>query len=253
MLPDIKFAEYTLSQTVRELDRLVQNGEGHYACFCEAKLFVSAWRDPALVESLSSATHVFADGVSVLLLARLQGKAVPKRIPGPIVMPELCDFGQSRGYRHFFLGGEPGVAEALAEHLAISFPEIQVVGTYTPPFTPFTEEDNESIHRAVEDANPDILWVGLGAPKQEYWISSQRDKLSVPLVLGVGAAFDFHAGKKRWAPLWIRKIGMEWAFRMITGGPKTFFKNMKFVSVMFCALVAAVFERLLGKHKVNDE
>ena len=139
--------------------------------------------------------------------------------------------------------------ERLAEALREAYPGIQIVGTYSPPFRPLTPEEDEAIVTRINESEADIVWVGLSTPKQEYWIASQRATLDVPLVLGVGAAFDFHAGTKKWAPLWIRKLGLEWAFRMVTGGPRTFLKNTKFVSVMLCALAAAMLERLTGKHR----
>jgi len=240
MLPDFDFAELSLRESVQRLLALVSGGGRHYACFCEANLFVNAWRFADVSEALRKADVVFADGVSVLMLARLRGHAVPKRISGPMLMPELCEHGVSLGLRHFFLGGRPGVPERLAANLVRRFPGLLVAGTLSPPFGKFSEADETRIREAVEAAKPDILWVGLGAPRQELWMAAQQGRLLAPLMLGVGAAFDFHSGKRRWAPLWIRKLGMEWAFRMVTGGPRTFVRNVRCVSLMSVALLIAL-------------
>jgi N-acetylglucosaminyldiphosphoundecaprenol N-acetyl-beta-D-mannosaminyltransferase len=236
MLPVIEFSPFTLRETVRAIETLVRSGQRHYVCFCEANLFVNAWRNADTAAALRGASMVLADGVSVLLLARLRGQHIPKRVPGPMVLPTLCEHGTQAGLRHFFLGGQPGVADRLAERFRTAYPGIAIVGTYSPPFHTFTPEDDAEIRRRVEDARPDLLWVALGAPRQELWMAAQRNKLSVPVMLGVGAAFDFHAGTRPWAPLWVRHLGMEWAFRMATGGPRILFRNLRCVSMMVLAL-----------------
>ncbi|MCE9616170.1 MAG: WecB/TagA/CpsF family glycosyltransferase [Lentisphaerae bacterium] len=239
MLPDITFATCGLRETVQRLEELAASGKRHYACFCEANLFTSAWRSPAVSAAIQDASLVLADGVSVLLFARLRGMRVPKRVPGPMVMPALCAHGVKAGLRHFFLGGGPGVAERLVAHLQAEIPDLHVAGLYSPPYRALADMDNDDILRRVAEAKPDVLWVGLGAPKQELWMAAQRGRAEVPLMLGVGAAFDFHAGTKLWAPLWIRKLGMEWAFRMLTGGSQTLKRNLRCVSLMVLALALA--------------
>lgn len=240
MLPDIPFAALTLREAVHRVHDLMRDNGRHYACFCEANLFVNAWRNPDVARTLREASLVLADGVSVLLFARLRGLEVPKRVPGPMVLPALCEYGVAHGLRHFFLGGREGVPERLAAELTARYPGLQVAGGYSPPFRDFTAADDAEIRRRVEAARPDVLWVGLGAPRQELWMASQRGKLNVPVMLGVGAAFDFHAGTRPWAPLWVRRLGMEWAFRMGTGGPRVLVRNLRCVSLMLLALVLAL-------------
>lgn len=239
MFPHLSFQATNLRDSVQRIHALAEEGGRHYVCFCEANLFVNAWRKPAVLDALRRAALVYADGISVLMMARLQGRPVPKRVPGPSVLPALCEHGVAHGLRHFFLGGGPGVPERMAAHLQGLYPGIEIVGAYSPPYRALGEEDNVEIRRRMEAARPHFLWVGLGAPKQELWMAMHHQEIEVPVMLGVGAAFDFHAGTKLWAPLWIRKLGMEWAFRMVTGGRRTLLRNLRSVSLMSVALVLA--------------
>lgn len=240
MLPSLPFAPLTLREAVHRLHALAGDGGRHYVCFCEANLFVNTWLNREVDVALRGASLVFADGVSVLLYARLRGLAVPKRVAGPMVLPALCEHGLPHGLRHFFLGGREGVPEQLAARLQARFPGLQVAGAYSPPFRAFTAADEDEICRRITEARPDVLWVGLGAPRQELWMAARRGTLGVPLMLGVGAAFDFHAGTRLWAPLWVRRLGMEWAFRMGTGGPRVLVRNLRCVSLMLVALAGAL-------------
>jgi N-acetylglucosaminyldiphosphoundecaprenol N-acetyl-beta-D-mannosaminyltransferase len=118
------------------------------------------------------------------------------------------------GYRHFFYGGDVGVGDLLARRLSKRFRGLNIAGTYTPPFRPLTPQEDETVVRRINDAGADIVWVGLSTPKQEYWMAEHVDRLNVPVLIGVGAAFDFHAGLKRQAPVWMQHSGLEWAFRL---------------------------------------
>jgi N-acetylglucosaminyldiphosphoundecaprenol N-acetyl-beta-D-mannosaminyltransferase len=144
-------------------------------------------------------------------------------------MLDACQYGLAKGWRHFFYGGAEGVAEKLAWRLGERFPGLQVAGTWCPPFRSLTPEEEASARQTIEDARPDLLWVGLGGPKQEFWIAQHLGRINVPVMLAVGAAFDFHSGNRAWAPPWIRQIGMEWAYRAATGGRKTFLRNVRCV------------------------
>ena len=239
MFPRIPFQQTSLHEAVQRIHALAEADGKHYVCFCEANLFVNAWRRRDVAAAIANAALVYVDGVSVLLLARLQRRPAPKRVSGPMVLPELCAHGVGHGRRHFFLGGGPGVAERMAEHLRAQIPGITIAGVYSPPYRALGQEDNVEIRRRVEAAQPHYLWVGLGAPKQELWMAAHCHEFPVPVMLGVGAAFDFQAGTKPWAPLWIRKLGMEWAFRMVTGGRRTLVRNVRAVILMCLALVFA--------------
>jgi N-acetylglucosaminyldiphosphoundecaprenol N-acetyl-beta-D-mannosaminyltransferase len=120
----------------------------------------------------------------------------------------------AKGYRHFFYGGGPGVPERLIDCLQKRFTGLQVVGGYSPPFRPLTAEEDAEVVQRINAAKPDFVWVGLSTPKQERWMSEHRDRLTAPVLLGVGAAFDFHSGIKKQAPRWMQYGGLEWIYRL---------------------------------------
>jgi N-acetylglucosaminyldiphosphoundecaprenol N-acetyl-beta-D-mannosaminyltransferase len=172
-----------------------------------------ALRRPDFAEYLRKAHFSLCDGMGVVIAGLARGHRIP-RFNGPVLMEKCCEYGVSRGWRHFFYGGRPGVGNLLAEKLSERFPGLIVAGVHSPPFraTPFEEDD--SVLESIQQARPDIIWVGLGILKQEQWIAAHLSKLRVPWFVGVGAAFDFHAGTAAWAPSWVRSIGFEWLYRL---------------------------------------
>jgi N-acetylglucosaminyldiphosphoundecaprenol N-acetyl-beta-D-mannosaminyltransferase len=130
-------------------------------------------------------------------------------------MLELCRLSIIRGYRHFFYGGKVGVAEALAANLQRRFPGLQVAGTYTPPFRPLTGAEESKLIRQVHESQPHILWCGISTPTQERFMAQYSGTIPVPLMIGVGAAFDIHSGNTKDAPDWIKAAGMQWLYRML--------------------------------------
>jgi N-acetylglucosaminyldiphosphoundecaprenol N-acetyl-beta-D-mannosaminyltransferase len=139
-----------------------------------------------------------------------------ERVYGPDLMLAVCEHSAKRGYRHFFYGGAPGVTEKLAVQLRSRFPGLQVAGTYSPPFRPLTPEEDREVVERINSSQPDIVWVGIGAPKQERWMAEHVGRLCAPVLIGVGAAFDFHGGLKKQAPRWMQKSGLEWSFRLMS-------------------------------------
>lgn len=213
-----------LRELLHTFDEMIEQRRSSYACFCEAHLCVCASRDSRVRQVLQQADLCLPDGVATTWGARLLGERIPERLTGPSVMLEVCQHGIARGYRHFFYGGAPSVPGRLAERLCERFPGLQIAGTYSPPFRDVSPtEDQESVDR-INSCNPDIVWVGLGAPKQEIWASDHLGKLSAPLILPVGAAFDYHSGNKKRAPLWVRNAGCEWLYRMFTEGRQVFLR-----------------------------
>jgi len=168
--------------------------------------------DPSFKQMLNSADLVVADGMPLVWLGRWHGHAMRRRVYGPELMEIFC---RETGalYRHYFYGGGPGVAERLAEILRQRY-GVRTAGTWSPPFRPLTEEEKVEVARRIEAAAPDVVWVGLSTPKQERWMYEHRSRLSVPLMAGIGAAFDFVAGTKKQAPAWVRESGLEWLFRL---------------------------------------
>ena len=218
-----------------------------YACFCEASLLSNVSRDTTVAKAVRGADAVFPDGIAMVLLARLKGHRLPARIPGPSFLPAACEYGVALGWRHFFYGGGPGVAERLAGIMSARYPGIKVVGTCAPPFRSLTPDEFSDVKRRIEDSKADILWVCLGSPKQELWVAENVGKIEVPLMMPVGAAFDFHAGERPWAPAWVRRIGMEWLFRTFTGGRRTFWRNLRCVTVVAWILLGTMVRVMFGK------
>ena len=175
---------------------------------------VEAQHDPSFKEILNSMDAVVPDGMPLVWLGRRRGHYLPRRVYGPDLMLEFCEKTPGSGYRHFFYGGEPGVPERLAESLKRRFPSMEVCGTFSPPFRPLALAEDEEIVTIISRAAPDVLWVGLGAPKQERWMHEHRDRLNVPVLVSVGAAFDILSGRRRQAPLWMRERGLECLFRL---------------------------------------
>jgi N-acetylglucosaminyldiphosphoundecaprenol N-acetyl-beta-D-mannosaminyltransferase len=176
---------------------------------------VEAQRDPAFKEALNSTDLVVPDGMPLVWLGRRGGCHLRRRVYGPDLMLAFCEQTAARGYRHFFYGGEPGVPERLAESLKRRFPPMEVCGTFSPPFRPLDPEEDQEIATMICRAAPDVLWVGLGTPKQERWMCEHRDKLNVPAIVSVGAAFDLLSGRRNQAPGWMREHGLEWLFRLV--------------------------------------
>jgi N-acetylglucosaminyldiphosphoundecaprenol N-acetyl-beta-D-mannosaminyltransferase len=162
---------------------------------------------------LGQASLVVADGMPLVWLGRLQGfKQMKRRVYGPELMETFCRQTGSK-YRHFFYGGAPGVADALAQAERERY-GIQIAGTYCPPFRALTEAEEAEVQNLIAETKPDLLWVGLSTPKQERWMYDHRNKLAVPVMLGVGAAFDLNTGRLKQAPAWMRENGLEWLFRL---------------------------------------
>jgi N-acetylglucosaminyldiphosphoundecaprenol N-acetyl-beta-D-mannosaminyltransferase len=214
------------AQALSELGALLERNQPAYVCFLEGNLLSRLSSDAALREVLNDAALVYPDGIAVLKALRWNSGPSAERVPGPSLLLEACQFGLDKGWRHYFYGGAEGVAEQLAERLSQLYPGLQVAGTYSPPFRELNATEEDEIKQHIEANGTTLLWVGLGGPKQEFWMARHLSKIEVPLMLGVGAAFDFHSGARPWAPRWVRKLGLEWLFRMFSGGGRTFRRNL---------------------------
>jgi N-acetylglucosaminyldiphosphoundecaprenol N-acetyl-beta-D-mannosaminyltransferase len=154
------------------------------------------------------------DGMPMVWMGKLAGHKEMDRVYGPDLMELICEKGVGLGWKQFFYGGAPGVAEELKGKLERRFPGMQVVGTFTPPFRALNAEEERALVEQVAQAKPDLFWVGLSTPKQERFMAAFLPKLETTLMVGVGAAFDFHAGRVKQAPRWIQRSGLEWAYRV---------------------------------------
>ena len=192
---------------------LEQKAKG-YVCVTGVHGVSEAQHDTAFRAILNRAFLNTPDGMPMVWLGRWQGFGAMARVYGPDLMLRVCELSQAQGWTHFLYGGAPGVAEELQNRLEHRFPAIKIVGTYTPPFRPLTTAEEQELVRVVQAVKPNVFWVGLSTPKQEKFMAQYWQKLDATLFFGVGAAFDFHAGRARQAPLWMQRSGLEWLFRL---------------------------------------
>lgn len=230
-----------MGAAVATIEDWVDAGARHYVCVAGAHGLVESWTNPALRRCLRAAGLVTPDGMPLVWVARLRGIANVSRVYGPDLMTALSGPSARRDLRHFYYGGGEGVAERLRERLRQANPALDVVGCITPPFRAMTPAEESAMVSAINEAKPDILWVGLGAPKQELWMMRLRDRLEVPVMIGVGAAFDFLSGTKRQAPSWMRRSGLEWAFRLGTEPRRLF---ARYAIIVPCFLLVLGWEAM---------
>ena len=185
-----------------------------YICVTGVHGVMEAQAGPGFRDILNRAFLCTPDGMPMVWLGKWHGHREMSRVYGPDLMLEVCAWSEESGCRHFFFGGAPGVAEQLRDRLTARFPKLQTVGCYTPPFRPLNAEEEKQLQEMIHAARPDILWVGLSTPKQEKFMAEFLPRLDVTLMIGVGAAFDFHAGRVQQAPRWMQRSGLEWLFRM---------------------------------------
>ena len=211
----VKVSAVDMDRAVELADRWTATGSPGYVCLTGVHGVMEAQSDSALRRILNDAFLNNPDGMPMSWIGHLKGFRQMDRVYGPDFMTSMCRLSVERGYRNFLYGGNTGVAELLSETLRKRFPGLQVVGTYTPPFSRLTAEEEKEILSQVRQARPDILWVGLSTPKQEKFMAEYVDRLQVPLLVGVGAAFDYHTGRIRESPRWIKRAGMQWLHRLM--------------------------------------
>ena len=204
-----------IADVVRRMEEwIAQRGSCQYIAVTGMHGVTEAQHDAQFKAVLNSAGLVVADGMPLVWIGRWLGFDLRRRVYGPELMASFCEQTAAKGYRHFFYGGAPGVAEELASRMGARFPGVIAAGTYSPPFRVLTQEEDREVVAAIESARADVVWVGLSTPKQERWMREHQDRLNVPVLVGVGAAFDFHTGRVAQAPRWMRENGLEWLFRL---------------------------------------
>ena len=204
----------SMADALAAIERWIAERTPNYVCITGVHGVMESQSDPELKAIHNRAGMVTPDGMPLVWLAHLNAKAKVERVYGPDLFLEVAALSLRHGYRHFYYGGGDRVADLLATRMRQRFPGLQIVGTYTPPFRPLSDEEDVAIIDRINGAAPDIVWVGLSTPKQERWMAAHVGRLRAPVMVGVGAAFDFHAGLKRQAPRILQRAGLEWAFRL---------------------------------------
>jgi N-acetylglucosaminyldiphosphoundecaprenol N-acetyl-beta-D-mannosaminyltransferase len=237
-----------IPDAVRRMEEWIAQRDGcRYVAVTGMHGVTEAQHDSEFKTILNTAGLVVPDGMPLVWIGRRHGFDLRRRVYGPELMATFCEHTASKGYRHFFYGGAPGVADDLASQFVSRFSGALVVGTYSPPFRALTPEEDREIIHAIEGAQADIVWVGLSTPKQERWMYEHRDRLNVPVLVGVGAAFDFHTGRVAQAPAWMGDHGLEWLFRLSVE-PRRLWRRYLVYGAEFAALVLL---ELLGRKKTR--
>ncbi|HBS57745.1 MAG TPA: glycosyltransferase [Firmicutes bacterium] len=201
-----------MEETVERVTAFIRQRGPHIIVTANAEMVMQATRDDELHKILVGADLVLADGIGVVWAARYQGSPLPERVAGADLVNRLLKMAAAQGYKIFFLGAAPGVAEEAAQRVCSLYKNIVLCGTQDGYFTPDTEP---AVIAAIKEASPDILLAGLGVPRQEKWLWKHKDLLGVPVCIGVGGVFDVLAGVTRRAPVWMQKSGLEWLYRLV--------------------------------------
>lgn len=232
----VRIHALTKAAALAEVLRWARDGERHFVCVRDAHGVVRAQRDADLLAAHEQAGLVVTDGMPLVWRAHSLGFADAERIVGREFMLQICDQGREQGLKHFFYGGAPGVAEALAATMQRQFPDLLVAGTHCPPYRLLTEAEDVAVCEEITASGADIVWVGLSTPKQEAWMADHVGKLPAAALLGVGAAFDYHTGRIGPAPPWMQRAGLEWLFRILQD-PKRLFVRYLWVVPLFAVTV----------------
>lgn len=233
----VNISAVQIGDVIRQMDEWIEERSfGHYIAVTNTHVITESWFHPEYKKILNSADFVVPDGMPIVWLGRLGGYSLKRRVYGPELMESFLLDKKGRNRRHFLYGGKPGVAERLMEKLSGSCPELEFVGSYSPPFRPLTEEEDRAVVDMVNGLEPDVVWVGLGAPKQEIWMHEHRYRLRAPLMVGVGAAFDFLSGVKSQAPSLLRENGFEWLWRLMSE-PQRLWRRYLLYGPLFVGLV----------------
>lgn len=202
-----------MASAVSFLSENLEELRGEYICISNVHTTMAAFRDPEYQKVQNGAVAALPDGKPLSLVQRRRGYLSARRVPGPDLMPKIFELSKEKGYRHYFYGSSPETISKLEQNLKQKYPYLNIVGMYSPPFRPLTDEEDKAIVKMINDAEPDFVWVALGAPKQEIWMAQHQGIVNA-VMLGVGAAFDFEAGTVKRAPKIYQELCLEWFYRL---------------------------------------
>jgi len=242
----------TRAKALDVIEGCIARRDRQYVCVAASHAVLECHADEDLRRIYNASAMITPDGMPLVWLSRLAGHRDVERVYGPDLMLDVCARSVTTGYRHFLYGFEidgEDVPSRLASSLRERFPGIRIVGTCAAPQRPLTHEEDVHVSQEIDESGADIVWIGLGTPRQERWAASHVGRLSAPVLIGIGAAFDFHSGRKPQAPAWMRSRGLEWAFRLLSE-PHRLWKRYLFGNAKFVVLVLV---QLLGlKHYALD-
>ena len=204
---------------------------GDYMCVSNVHTTVTAYEDPEYCKIQNSGIMAIPDGGPLSSLGKKRGFLNMERVTGPSYMENILAVSEEKGYKHFFYGSTEETTDRMIHTIKERYPKIMISGVYNPPFRPLTEEENNTVIMMINQASPDFVWVGLGAPKQEIWMYEHQFQIK-GFMVGVGAAFDYLAGNIKRAPQWMQKANLEWFYRLCQD-PKRLFKRYFMTNTSF--------------------
>lgn len=232
----VNIAAINIEWVIKYINKNIKELTGDYICVSNVHTTVISYEDSNYRAIQNSGIMAIPDGGPLSSIGRKRGHLTMERVTGPSLMGEIFQCSVENGYRHYFYGSTKETLEKLNEKLQVSYPGIQIVGMYSPPFRTLMEEEDESIMKIINNSNPDFVWVGLGAPKQEKWMSMHQGRIN-GLMIGVGAGFDYYAGNIKRAPSWMQRANMEWVYRLVQD-PKRLFKRYLKTNTKFLWLLS---------------
>ena len=241
-LQGIKFLPVNIEDALREVVRYIPKRNGDYFCFANIHVVMESHKDPELKTILNSSAGNFPDGMGVALALKFLGNQFKDRVRGADFMLRLCSYASKNNLKIFFYGNTEETLSALKEKLHGLFPGINIVGSISPPFREITLDEDEAFVKKINAADPDILFISLGAPKQERWMTEHKGKIRA-VQLGVGAAFSFLTGKVKQAPKWMQKTALEWLYRMPQEPRKTIYRMSMVPGFLWRALIQFIGNR----------
>jgi N-acetylglucosaminyldiphosphoundecaprenol N-acetyl-beta-D-mannosaminyltransferase len=213
---ELPIAMTDYAEAMDVMDGMIERRERGWLCAVAVHAVMVAQSDPEMRRALTDASLIVPDGMPLVWAANLLGEDLPNRVYGPELMERYSERCVARGHRVWLYGGrDQGSLVQLALSMRRDYPGLQIVGGYSPPFRELTEEEEVALAEQINASRPDVLWVGIGVPKQEKWMARMRERVEVPVMCGVGAAFDFHAGRISQAPRWMQERGLEWTYRIV--------------------------------------
>lgn len=245
----VRIHEVTLAKTIGVMSDWIEKKQKDYIVLTGAHGIIEMQDDDQLKDINNRAGLVTPDGMPEVWLGKLKGYRDIEKVYAPEIMEKAFEVSAERRYKHFFYGGKDGVAEKLKNLLQVRYPGINIVGTFFPPFRPLTEEEKLDVVNKINRLDPDIVWCGLGCPKQEKWMAEFRPLLNAPVLIGVGAGFDFLSGEKSLAPYWITRSGFEWLYRIFSDPKRLLVRYLEIVPKF---VILNVIELLNGKFFENN-
>jgi len=225
-----------LDQALAYCQKQIETRQPSYICVAPAHSILDCYDDIQLREIFNKSGLTTPDGMAVVWILKMKGNKTVSRVYGPDLLLSLCELSITTGWKHYFYGSTNQVLNKLQTRLLKEYPEVNICGTYAPSMQAGKITERQEVIDNINQVDPDIVWVGLGSPKQEYWMSEHRGKLNAPLLIGIGAAFDFVSGNINQAPKWIQRSGIEWLYRLVNEPRRLWRRYIKYPKFVLLVL-----------------